>query len=209
MKAKLGFFLIYFLIFVAAKEVAAATVVVVGGWSRTGTTEEIRRQLDPMVKFLQEAKHRVVVVRPSVFLPLTAAAAELYEKLKEEGILREEIVLVGWCWGGLTSRRFAEQYYGEARIKVIVEIASPNDGYRFAPGFIFNPGVAQSKEIPLFIIAGNKSAKKWYLNPENDGTVDLQSVLSLPAKERAVFYLSHLELIESTDVARQVVSWIQ
>ncbi|MEK7521097.1 MAG: alpha/beta fold hydrolase [Patescibacteria group bacterium] len=189
--------------------VAGETIVLVGGWSRTGTPQEIAAQLDPMESALREAGHRVVVVRPTIFLPLPAAAEELYVELEKEGVLKEEIALVGWCWGGLIARRFAEQYHGEARVRAIVEIASPNGGYRFAPRFLFDPGIERSVEVPLFVIAGNKSAEKWYLRPENDGTVDIQSVLSVSARGTAVFPLRHLELIASGEVARQVAAWLK
>lgn len=187
---------------------AEETIVIVGGWSRTGTTEEIARQLTPMKKALEEAGHRVVVIRPKTHIPLSTASSEIYDELKKEDIFRGDIVFVGWCWGGLISRHFAEQYIGEVNIKAIIQIASPNRGYWFSPQFLFYTDAEKSKEIPLFIIAGNKSEKKWFLRSENDGTVDSESVLSILAKEQIVFPLSHLELIASQEVADKVITWI-
>ncbi|MEK7578488.1 MAG: hypothetical protein AAB789_00210 [Patescibacteria group bacterium] len=205
--------IIFFTIFILAlfgREIATGEVIViVGGWSRTGTVEEIDRQLDPMKEALEKIGHRVVVVRPTTYIPLSTASEELYAELEREDIFKENIVLLGWCWGGLISRRFAEQYQDAVNVKAIIQIASPNEGYWFSPKFIFVTNAKKSKEIPLFVVAGNKSAKKWYLRSENDGTVDTASVLSVPSKKQAVFPLSHLELIASQEVAEKVIEWIK
>lgn len=183
-------------------------IVIVGGWNRTGTTEEIDLQLNPMREALEKVGHRVVVIRPKTHIPLSTASEEIYDELKKENIFRGDIIFIGWCWGGLISRHFAEQYIGEVNIKAIIQIASPNRGYWFSPQFLFYTDAEKSKEIPLFIIAGNKSEKKWFLRSENDGTVDSESVLSILAKEQIVFPLSHLELIASREVADKVITWI-
>lgn len=185
------------------------TIIIVGGWSRTGTVEEINQQLAPMKEALEMVGYRVIIIRPTTHIPLSTASEELYAELLKNNILNEKIVFIGWCWGGLISRRFAEQYQGELNIKTIIQIASPNRGYWFSPQFLFYTDAKKSKEIPLFVVAGNKFAKKWYLLSENDGTVDLKSVLSISAKEQAVFPLSHLELIASREVSEKVIAWIK
>ena len=205
--------IIFFTIFILAlfgREIAAGEVIViVGGWSRTGTVEEIDRQLDPMKEALEKVGHRVVVILPTVHIPLSEAGEKLYAEMGERDLLKEDIIFIGWCWGGLISRRFAEQYQDIVNVKAIVQIASPNKGYWFSPEFLFKTDAKKSKEIPLFVVAGNKSAKKWYLRSENDGTVDVASVLSAPSKEQVVFPLSHLELIASQEVAEKVITWIK
>ncbi len=179
---------------------SAETIVIICGWG--GMPEE----MSFLKNGIQEkVAGEVIVLKPGRYLPLEDAAADTYQQLQTLGA-DGNIILVGFSWGGLISRQLAEQH--PERIKKIVQIASPNGGYRFAPAFLFRIEAGASKNIPLFIIAGTKSVKRWGLRPVNDGTVDISSALAAKAKASRVFPLGHVELLHSEEVVQQIKMWL-
>ena len=141
-------------------------------------------------------------------LPLWTAVEELKEEL---GKMRKtgKVVLVGFSWGGLVARQFAETY--PEKVTAVVVIGSPNGGYWFAPSTPFRVKGGKSRHIPLFIVAGEKSKKKWWLKEVNDGVVDLESVFSFdspPMRKGLILNLSHHELWRSKVVADQIKDWL-
>lgn len=140
-------------------------------------------------------------------LPLWTAAEELKEELKKRG-KTGKIIIIGFSWGGLVARQFAETY--PEKVAAIVVIGSPNGGYWFAPAAPFWVSAERSSNVPLFVIAGEKSASKWWLREINDGVVDLDSVfdLPIPPKGGMILNLSHDELWKSGVVADQIKTWL-
>ena len=173
-------------------------VVIIGGWRATAGE----------LSFLNERIPNSTVIIPRKCLPLTEAARSLYEQLKEKEI-NGPAVYIGHSWGGLLIRKLAEDY-PEVQIKKIILIGTPNNGYWMAPRWLFSiPITERSKHIPLFLVAGNKGAPRWYLRGPNDGTVEVASVLSANAKECRIFSSDHVELIKSEEVVQQIRVWIE
>jgi pimeloyl-ACP methyl ester carboxylesterase len=173
-------------------------VVIIGGWHATGGE----------LSFLNERIPNSTVIIPRKCLPLTAAATSLYEQLKEKQI-NGPAVYIGHSWGGLLIRKLAEDY-PELKIKKMILIGTPNNGYRMAPRWLFSiPITERSSQIPLFLVAGNKGVPRWYLRGPNDGTVEVASVLAANAKEYRIFTSDHVELIKSEKVVQQIRVWIE
>lgn len=180
---------------ILVKSAAAETVVIIGGW---GSTEE-------ELVFLHERIPNSVVIAPRKYLPLDDAATVLHEQLAEKKITGQ-VVFVAHSWGGLIARAFAAKY--SETVGKIIQVATPNAGYCWMMPKVFF-GLNIQDAVPLYIIAGNKSADKWYLHSPNDGTVELISALAVPrAKGKAVFLLGHTELIESEAVVQQIRIWL-
>lgn len=141
---------------------AEQKVVVIGGW---GASSE-------QMKLLGGIYPDVVVIVPQKRLPLGEATTSLHEQLKEKNICGS-IVLVAYSWGGLLARGLSGSY-PEWDIKKIILIGTPNGGYKLAPQWLFSvTSTERSRNIPMFVVAGDRGAKKWYLDDPNDGTVEL------------------------------------
>lgn len=186
------------MIFIIGISKAGSEVVIIGGYG--STTDEL--------KFMEE-KFSAVVIVPKKFMPPGNAVSSLYGQFMEKKI-SGPIIIIAHSWGGLLARELVARY-PEIEIKKIIQIATPNNGHWITPWFLYK--VSNSKnDIPLFIIAGNKGAKKWYLkdaSDSNDGVVDVSSVLAVEkAEEVKVFHLNHMELIHDDLVVDQIRLWI-
>ena len=175
-------------------------IVLIPGWG--GEREQL--------SFLKEnlSDSIVIVIKPAPMMPIHEAADSILFKLKEKGLVQQQITLIGFSFGGLIARELAGRY-PELKIKKIIAIGTPNGGYWMVPGFIFS---ITPSSTPLYVIAGSRTTtEKWYLKTPNDGAVDVKSVFSVPPetlKDSAIFPLSHLELIKSQEVANQIAAWL-
>lgn len=174
----------------------AADIVLLPGWRQT------KEQIAVLGKRIGG---EAVMIESK--LPLWTAAEELKEELDKKGKIGK-VILVGFSWGGLVARQFAETH--PERVSAVVVIGSPNGGYRLAPAILFRIVVEKSLHIPIFVVAGEKSESKWWLREVNDGVVDLESVFDLPKPPTGglVLNLSHDELLKSHVVADQIVYWL-
>lgn len=174
-------------------------VVLFPGW---GGNEN---QLLFLKKAFKEEEMEVLIVKITFHISLAKVADEVEKQL--DGRLRgQKVVLIGFSFGGLVARQFASDYPNN--IEKIIIIGTPNNGYPLMPWFMYSIG---KNTKPIYIIAGNKSEAKWFLNRENDGAVDIESAFSVPpnlVRDSALFHLSHLELINSREVAQKILSWI-
>ncbi len=176
---------------------AAEQVVIIGG--RGGDVSEL--------EYLQESIPGAIAIAPNHYWPLAKASRDVLRQLKERGIV-EKLILIGHSWGGLISRQIDAENPG--LVRKIVTIGTPNGGFWYAPRFVY--GVDDTKSFtPIYVIAGITGEKKWYLSDKNDGTIDLSSVMDVgrPIEDSAVFAgLSHVGLLTSPEVVRQINFWI-
>ncbi len=187
------------LVLISFISASAETIVIVGGW---GPLNVNLKEL----MFLNEGVPGSVVVVPRQFLPLVTASALLYEQLKEKGY-ELPAIFIGNSFGGLVVEQFAEDH--PELVKAMILIGTPRE-YRFAPKSLFHVATTNrsAHNIPVFVIAGDKSANKWYLRSPNDGTVELLPALSVEARAFRVFHLGHVELVHSKEVLQQILDWL-
>ncbi|MDI6717811.1 MAG: alpha/beta fold hydrolase [Patescibacteria group bacterium] len=177
-------------------EVFASDVIIIGGW---GTTE---KQMELLNKNIENS----TLIIPQTHIPLGKSAEEIFEKLENKGMTKGKFVLIGYSWGGLVARQFTEDH--PEMVKKIICIGTPNNGYPLTPNLFFNINNAVGKNIPTFAIAGSSSKKRWFFKNLNDGVVEIDSALNLPRLDDfKIFPLSHLELINSREVIKQIFEW--
>ena len=172
---------------------AADKIVLIPGWDQNPQR---------MVSLQKELGGEIMIT--SSRLPLWRAAEELNDQISlKDG---EKLVLVGFSWGGLISRQFAEMY--PEKVRTVVVIGSPNGGYRFAPKELFRINVEKSRHVLVYVVAGEKSVRRWWLSEVNDGVVDLESALNLPFRRGLVLNLEHYEMLGSGVVSSQIRAWL-
>lgn len=189
----IGLIVLLLLSVVVGGAVAQQKVIIIPGWGHE--TEGLN--------YLKDRIENAEIIGYSHSMPISDAAEEVYEKII---FSNKKVSIVGFSWGGLIARQIAA-VHPEIVDKLII-IASPSGGYLFSPKFLFK--VAKSEKA-IFVIAGTKSAKKWYLKEVNDGKVDLDSVFSetLSIREVKIFELSHEELSQNEEVVSQVNVWLK
>lgn len=195
-------FIIFFLVVavMATKAVAEEEkIVIVGGWGGN----------DKQLEFLKKEIPGSIIVMNNVatsFVPTGDVSEQvkiLEDKMKDLGI--EKATFVAHSYGGLVVREFARKH-PEAVEKIIL-IGTPNGGYK---NWSFGKGSLIDRDIPIYVVAGNKSSKKWYLaDDNNDGTVDVSSLYSIPISDARMFQLDHVELIHSKEVTSQINAWLE
>ena len=175
---------------------AADRIILIPGWDQNPQR---------MISLQKELGGEIMVT--SSRLPLWRAAEELNDQISlKDG---EKIVFVGFSWGGLISRQFAEMY--PEKVRAVVVIGSPNGGYHFAPKGPFWIDVKKSRHVLVYVMAGEKSIRKWWLSEVNDGVVDLESAFDLPYevfKGGMVLNLEHHEMLGSGVVSSQIRAWL-
>lgn len=193
---------LFFSVSVAGAE--EISTVLVGGWGGDVKQLEFLNREIPNSSIVMEDSSTSIILFAGDSEDLSAKAEELRAKMDALGITKANFI--GYCYGGLVVRRFAQKYPG--KVARIVVIATPNNGYKIRR---FGANIFVSEDIPLFVIAGNKSSRYWVLEDEsNDGTVDNSSTLSIPISGDAkVFPLKHLELIQSVQVVKQINAWLE
>ena len=98
----------------------------------------------------------------------------------------------------------------DLRVKQLILVGAPIGGYRFVPpnNFFSNKF---PKDLPVYVIAGNKSKDAWFLRDENDGVVDLVSALDIPdqnLKDTVILHADHSELKLIPEVQAQISMWL-
>ncbi|MEK7075782.1 MAG: alpha/beta hydrolase [Patescibacteria group bacterium] len=162
------------------------------------------------MEFLKQQIPDSLVITPKYSLgDVAGSAEELWFSLKVKKI--EKADFIGFSWGGLVVKEFASNH--PEMVGKIIFLGTPNGGYKswLIPRFIFKARDDFKRDIPVFVIAGIKSSEKWYLKGSNDGTVELDSVFDInrPINDSKIFKLSHVELLESREVAEQVIAWLK
>ncbi len=173
---------------------AECTTIIIPG-SNTGAEQ---------MASLQANIPAAIVIYPVTMMPLSAAAESIKSQLDAQKIETVETI-IGYSWGGLIARELSGRY-PKLQVKKIIQIGTPNGGYKHAPSFIFR---TLQTSADIYIIAGASSSRKWYLTGLNDGTVDLDSVLSIPSKEHVIFNLNHAELVRDIAVIQKIIQWMK
>lgn len=146
------------------------------------------------------------IITPRKYVPISSAAAVLLEKMKAEGWEEsQEVVFIAYSWSGLLCRQLVKDNPG-MRARIIM-VGTPCRSYWFLPEFLFRIENERT-DVPVFVIAGNKSVSRWFLRDEpNDGVVELSSALAVNAWDVAVFPLEHHDLLHSEEAIRQMRAW--
>lgn len=194
MKKTIFLFLLLFIAVTANIAPCAEIIVLIPGWgSKTNELDYLKDKIGANI------------IDYSDNMPIKDVAEKLYQEILalSDG---KAVSIVGYCWGGLLARQIAAAH--PEIINKLIIIASPSGGYEtfLIPKFIFK---VSKSEKEIFVIAGNKSKNKWYLDKENDGTVNLSSVLSAPKiKKIKIFELGHHELLKDEQVVSQINVWL-
>lgn len=183
---------------------AGTTVVFVGGW---GTT---RAQLDSLSS-LVPAGQKAEFLLPSGFFNLVRpwfCADRLYEFVREN-LGDDDLVFVAFSLGGIVTQRMLNDH-PELPVRKLILVASPVGGYRIPPPYpFFSDNFPE--DLPVYVIAGNKSVESIHLRDVNDGAVDVLSAFAVPdgnLKDGAIFPAGHLELFSLPQVQAQLARWL-
>jgi pimeloyl-ACP methyl ester carboxylesterase len=180
-------------------------VFYIGGWGMT--TEE----MESFSRSVPESK-RVTYLLPKVISELVRpwhCADLVYDNIKKNNLLDEDLIFVSYSLGG-TVAQWLLSGHPELHAKKLILVASPIGGYKFVPpnNFFSN---SFPKELPIYVIAGNKGQDFWFLRNENDGVVDLDSALDIldqNLKDFAIIHADHTELVKIPEVQAQISLWL-
>jgi len=194
--------LLFIIFFFIASLSRAEQVVFIGGSG--GTAQNFVS--------LQKKIPEAIAVEPKIYWPLFMSANNVLKQLTEKRVnLKNGVILVGYCWGGLVARQMEADNPGLAR--KVITVGTPSGGFRFAPNFIFTPD-DRASSTPLFVIGAYDSSlpDRWYGQSENnDGTVTLKSVLAIerPATEIVIFSrMKHGDIMNNPKVIAQILQWV-
>ena len=189
-----------------ASEGHCKTVVFfIGGWRMTHEQmESFSRSVPDSIK----VKFRLPEALSELVRPWHCANL-VYNYIKTNQLSEEDLIIVSFSLGG-TVAQWLLSNHPELHVKKLILVGSPVGGYKFIPpnNFFSN---SFPKDLPIYVIAGNKSQDVWFLRNENDGVVDLESALDIPSKnlkDTAIFYANHTELEEMPEVQDQISSWL-
>ncbi|MFA5098645.1 MAG: alpha/beta hydrolase [Candidatus Paceibacterota bacterium] len=195
---KILFVVVLLLAATVAQAADRVTVVLVGG---AGSNQS-------HMEFLAENIPNAINIVPDRLWPFVDAAADIWQKIQETGV-DGKLILVGHSFGGLISRRIANDH--PEAVVAVVTISSPAGGFWACPKWIFRPGDEDSN-VPLYVIAAHKQGlEKWFFRGENDGTVDVVSVLDVGREAADIVVLTgldHMEVLQSEKVVNIINSWI-
>ena len=136
-------------------------------------------------------------------------ADQVYSHLKKNSLTEADLIIVSYSHGG-TVAQWLLSNHPELHVKQLILVASPIGGYKFVPpnNFFSN---RFPKDLPIYVIAGNKSQNFWFLRDENDGVVDLDSALDIldqNLKDVAIIHADHNELVKIPEVQAQLSKWL-
>lgn len=177
-----------FLVLISFISAEAETVVIIGGWGSAETPEQL--------EYLRKSIPGSVTVAPNRLWPLSTAAADVLQQLKEKGV-DSELILVAHSWGGLIAREIDAENPG--MVQKIIVVATPNDGFWYVPRFVYEVDDSIS-QTSLYVIASI-----------DDKTVPLKSVMTIARKitDSVVFVgLGHVDLLKYDAVAQKINFWI-
>jgi pimeloyl-ACP methyl ester carboxylesterase len=180
-------------------------VFFIGGW---GMTSE---QMDSFSRSVPESV-KVKYLLPKVLSELVRpwhCADLIYNYIKKNNLADEELIFVSFSHGGIVAQWLLSDH-DELNVKKLILVGSPIGGYKFVPpnNYFSN---SFPKDLPVYVIAGNKGQNAWFLRDDNDGVVDLDSALDIPdenLKDAAIFYADHAELHEISEVQAQISQWL-
>ncbi|MCX6812986.1 MAG: alpha/beta fold hydrolase [Candidatus Azambacteria bacterium] len=172
--------------------VFAKTIVIIGGWGSDKNPKELT--------YLQESIPGSVAIAPNRCWPLSKAATDVLQQLKEKDI-NGKLVLIGHSWGGLIAREIDAENPG--LIQKIITIGTPNAGFWFAPWFVCEPREGKTL-APLYAVAGD-------IGSGTDGVVSTPSALGVKKAEDAKIFsrVSHVGLLQSREVLSQILVWLE
>lgn len=189
-------FLSVLLLVIALVSPCEGQVIFVGGW---------KTPVNEMESFADSiSEKRLVINLPKNFFDLmsTKSCSEyIFQQINQSvDIQKEEITIIAYSWGGVTTRIMLENHK-ELRVKKFIIVGSPVGGFWFAPSFLFS--ATDRDDIPVYLIAGNIDGK-------GDGTIPMDSVFSVPSEHVKDFEIfdetSHTELLHSSQVASKIKS---
>lgn len=180
-------------------------VFFIGGWRMTP------EQMESFSRSVSDSR-KVKYLLPEVLSELVRpwyCADQVYNYIKKNSLLDEDLLLVSFSLGG-TVAQWLLSGHPELRVKQLILVGSPVGGYKFIPpnNYFSNKF---PKNLPIYVIAGNKARDVWFLRDENDGVVDLDSALDIPGqnlKDVAIYYADHTELEEIPEVQDQIAAWL-
>lgn len=182
-----------------------AVVFFIGGWRMTPA------QMDTFSGSVPESD-KVVYLLPDALSELVRpwhCADLIHNYIKKNNLSDKDLTIVSFSLGG-TVAQWLLSAHPEYHVKKLILVGSPVGGYKFLPpnNFFSNKF---PKDLPIYVIAGNKGQDAWFLRVENDGVVDLDSALDIPdqnLKDAAIFYADHTELEEMPEVQKQIARWL-
>jgi pimeloyl-ACP methyl ester carboxylesterase len=185
---------------------AQTRYVFVGGWrTLPAQMESLSRSVPDSLKVQYFLPEKITeLIRP------WHCADLLYDFIRSNGLADDDLVFVAFSLGGIVTQRLVRDH-PELQVRKLVLVAAPMGGYRRV--FPSNPFFLNEfpRDLPVYVIAGVRGQRVWYLQSNNDGAVDLASALDVPAqnlKGVAVFDASHNDLQEIAGVQDKLVEWL-
>lgn len=180
-------------------------VFFIGGWGMTPS------QMESFSRSVPESE-KVKFLLPTAVKDLTRpwhCADLIYDHIQKNGLAEEDLYFVAFSLGGIVTQWLLSDH-PELPVKKLILVGSPMGGYKFLPP---NPFFSNNfpEKLPIYVIAGSKGQKAWFLRDVNDGVVDLKSALDIRdhnLKEAAVFHADHNELEEIPEVQAQISRWL-
>ena len=180
-------------------------VFFIGGWRMTPV------QMKSFSSSVPESE-KVVYLLPDTLSELVRpwhCADLVHNYIKKNNLSDANLIFVTFSLGG-TVAQWLLSAHPEYHVEKLILVGSPVGGYKFLPpnNFFSN---RFPRNLPIYVIAGNKGQDAWFLKDENDGVVDLDSALDIPAqnlKDAAIFYADHTELEVMPEVQEQIALWL-
>ncbi len=168
-------------------------------------------QMESFSKSIPESR-KVKFLLPESIVDLTRpwyCADLIYEQIKKNNLLEDDLYFVAFSLGGVVTQWLLRDH-PELRLKKLVLVGTPIGGYRFLPP---NPFFSNDfpQDLPIYVVAGSKGRKAWFLGEVNDGVVDLESALAIRERnlrDFAVFHADHNELEENAGVQERIAQWL-
>ena len=180
-------------------------VFFIGGWGMTDT------QMESFSSSVPESR-KVKYLLPEAMSELVRpwhCADLIYKYIKRNKLVDEDLIFVSFSHGGTVAQWLLKDH-PELHVKKLILVGAPIGGYKFVPpnNYFSN---SFPKDLPIYVIAGNKGQDVWFLRHENDGVVDLDSALDIPdqnLKDFAIFYADHAELKKDPEVQARISQWL-
>lgn len=181
------------------------TVLYVGGWGMTP---------EQMAAFSGSASDtdKTTYLLPQSLAELVRpwhCAQLLYADLKQKNLTDKNVIIVAFSYGGIVTQWLLDAH-PELNVQKLIMVGTPIGGYKFVPpnNFFSNKFPVN---LPIYVVAGNKSRETWFLKNENDGVVDLSSVLDIQDNnltDFAIFNVDHSDLWKSPEIQNKISIWL-
>ncbi len=199
------FFVLAVLLSLARQGQCRPVVFFVGGWGMTPA------QMESFSRSVPETE-KVKFLLPTAVSDLARpwyCADLIFDHIQKNGLADDDLYFVAFSMGGIVTQWLLRDH-PELPIRKLILVGSPMGGYKFLPPTPFFSNDFP-KTLPIYVIAGSKGQKAWFLRTENDGAVDLKSALDIRdqnLRETAVFHADHTELEELPEVQAQISRWL-